>query len=198
MSQDNSTPKTQIVLHADDMERQELARADIARVSGIGKFMSLLHSPYIRRSMIDDQPVHSIVDLVTVLYDPKKSNAKHEQEPRQFWSGAKARIVRTDPQLSEKILQLKLPAWTDGKRYLTDVADAGTLVVIIFELHTTTSNLIRHEIADIFNKYDRGDYNQIIKELDRTSGWAARRNQIAMNEGGCSVVLDRELEWWQR
>ena len=64
----------------------------------------------------------SIVDVVSVLTDSKR--------PRKYWSDLKAKLKKEGRQLSEKIGQLKMKS-SDGKFYITDVADTEQLFRLI-------------------------------------------------------------------
>jgi hypothetical protein len=64
----------------------------------------------------------SVVDVVSVLTGT--------DNPRRYWSDLKRKIKAEGSQLYEKIVQLKMTA-TDGKRYLTDVANAEQLLRIV-------------------------------------------------------------------
>ena len=64
----------------------------------------------------------SVVDVVEVL--------AHTPRPRKYWDDLKRKLKVEGSQLSEKIGQLKMQA-SDGKYYLTDVADTETMFRII-------------------------------------------------------------------
>lgn len=64
----------------------------------------------------------SIVDVVGAITDSDR--------PRKYWSDLKAKLEIEGSQLSEKIGQLKMQS-SDGKMYLTDVADTEQLLRII-------------------------------------------------------------------
>ena len=65
----------------------------------------------------------SIIDIVKVL--------TNSTIPRRYWADLKSKLEREEgSQLYDKIVQLKLEA-SDGKKYLTDVADTETLLRII-------------------------------------------------------------------
>ena len=64
----------------------------------------------------------SVVDVVSVLTD---SNT-----PRRYWNDLKRKLRAEGSQLSENIGQLKMEA-ADGKKYLTDVADAEQVLRLI-------------------------------------------------------------------
>ena len=64
----------------------------------------------------------SIIDVIEVLTD--------SSIPRRYWTDLKKKLIAEGSQLYEKIVQLKLPS-SDGKKYLTDVADTETLLRLI-------------------------------------------------------------------
>ena len=64
----------------------------------------------------------SIVDVVEILTDSPR--------PRKYWNALKTKLNEEGSELSQKVGQLKLEA-TDGKKYLTDIADTETLLRLI-------------------------------------------------------------------
>jgi len=65
----------------------------------------------------------SIIDIIKVLTESNR--------PRKYWNDLKKKLQNEGyDQLSEKIGQLKLES-EDGKKYLTDVANAETLMRLI-------------------------------------------------------------------
>lgn len=64
----------------------------------------------------------SIVDVVEILTDSPR--------PRKYWSALKTKLKEEGSELSQKVGQLKLES-SDGKKYLTDVADTETLLRLI-------------------------------------------------------------------
>jgi len=64
----------------------------------------------------------SIIDIVEILTDSER--------PRKYWNDLKIKLKQEGSQLSDKIGQLKLVS-SDGKKYLTDVADTETLFRLI-------------------------------------------------------------------
>lgn len=65
----------------------------------------------------------SIVDVIQVLTD--------SPNPRRYWSDLKRKLDAEGSELYAKIVQLKMPSHTDGKSYLTDVADTDQLLRLI-------------------------------------------------------------------
>ena len=64
----------------------------------------------------------SVIDVVGILAQTDR--------PRKYWDDLKRKLMQEGSQLSDKIGQLKLEA-SDGKRYLTDVADTQTMLRLI-------------------------------------------------------------------
>lgn len=64
----------------------------------------------------------SVIDVVAILTE--------SDNPRRYWSDLKRKLTKEGSQLYDKIVQLKLPA-SDGKSYLTDVADTQQLFRLI-------------------------------------------------------------------
>lgn len=79
------------------------------------------------RSVYDEEKdlwYFSVIDVIAILTGSER--------PRKYWSDLKKKLTEEagNSQLSEKIGQLKLPS-SDGKKYLTDVADAETMLRIV-------------------------------------------------------------------
>ena len=64
----------------------------------------------------------SVVDVIQVLTD--------STTPRRYWSDLKRKLAAEGSEMYEKIVQLKLPS-SDGKSYLTDVADTEQVFRLI-------------------------------------------------------------------
>ena len=64
----------------------------------------------------------SIVDVISILTGTDR--------PRKYWSDLKLKLKKEGSELSEKIGQLKMQS-SDGKRYVTDVADTEQLFRLI-------------------------------------------------------------------
>ena len=64
----------------------------------------------------------SVVDVIRVLTD--------SENPRKYWSVLKTRLKQEGSELATNCNQLKLPA-SDGKNYLTDVADTEQVFRLI-------------------------------------------------------------------
>jgi len=64
----------------------------------------------------------SVVDVIQVLTDSTR--------PRKYWNALKTKLAAEGSELSSKMGQLKLPS-SDGKSYLTDVADTEQVFRLI-------------------------------------------------------------------
>ncbi len=64
----------------------------------------------------------SVVDIIQVLTE--------STTPRRYWSDLKRKLEAEGSEVYEKIVQLKLKA-SDGKKYLTDVADTEQVLRLI-------------------------------------------------------------------
>ena len=64
----------------------------------------------------------SVVDVIQVLTDSPR--------PRKYWNALKTKLEAEGSELSSKMGQLKLPS-SDGKSYLTDVADTEQVFRLI-------------------------------------------------------------------
>ena len=64
----------------------------------------------------------SVVDVIQVLTDSPR--------PRKYWNALKTKLAAEGSELSSKMGQLKLPS-SDGKKYLTDVADTEQVFRLI-------------------------------------------------------------------
>jgi len=86
--------------------------------------IAIFEGKKIRRHWDDEKEewLFSVVDTVEVLAQTDR--------PRKYWDDLKRKLQQEGSQLSEKIGQLKMEA-TDGKFYLTDVADTETMFRII-------------------------------------------------------------------
>ena len=76
----------------------------------------------------------SIIDVIQVLTD--------SSIPRRYWSDLKIKLQKEGSQVYEKIVQLKMPS-SDGKYYLTDVADTEVMLRIIQSILTKVQKYFR-------------------------------------------------------
>jgi len=84
----------------------------------------LFHKKQVRRLWDEKNELwyFSIVDVIEILTE--------SVNPRKYWSVLKTRLKREGSEVATNCSQLKLIA-SDGKKYLTDVADTETLLRLI-------------------------------------------------------------------
>jgi hypothetical protein len=84
--------------------------------------VSLFEQKEVRRVWHEEQWYFSVIDIVTIL--------SQSDRPRKYWDDLKRKLKDEGSQLSDKIGQLKLIS-SDGKSYLTDVANLADMFRII-------------------------------------------------------------------
>jgi len=91
---------------------------------GQSKNVAIFQESKIRRHWDEDKELwhFSIIDVIAVL--TKSAN------PRKYWSVLKTRLKKEGSEVATNCSQLKLLA-SDGKKYLTDVADTEQLLRLI-------------------------------------------------------------------
>ncbi len=121
------------------------------------------------RSVYDEEKdlwYFSVIDVIAILTGSER--------PRKYWSDLKKKLTEEagNSQLSEKIGQLKLPS-SDGKKYLTDVADAETMLRIVQSVPSPKAEPIKQWLA-------RVGYERIKETVDP------------------AMSIDRARENWQK
>jgi len=88
------------------------------------KVIAIFEGSQIRRHWDAEKELwyFSIMDIIQVLVKTDR--------PRKYWNDLKTKLKKEGSELSEKIGQLKMKS-SDGKKYLTDVADTETLLRLI-------------------------------------------------------------------
>lgn len=82
----------------------------------------------------------SVVDVINILTDSK--------EPRRYWSDLKIKLKSEGNETYDKIVQLKMKA-TDGKKRLTDVANAEQLLRIIQSIPSPKAEPFKMWLAQV-------------------------------------------------
>lgn len=82
----------------------------------------------------------SIVDVIEILTE--------SANPRRYWSDLKIKLEKEGSQLYENIVQLKLLS-SDGKKYLTDVADVEQLFRLIQSIPSPKAEPFKMWLAEI-------------------------------------------------
>ena len=120
----------------------------------------------------------SVVDIVQVL-----TRQPDYQTARKYWNKLKERLVKEGSESVTKCNRLKLPA-ADGKRYLTDVATAETLLRLVQSVPSPKAEPIKlwlakvgyeriQEMADPARSLDRA--RETWKKHGRSEKWVQQR-----------------------
>src|SRR3989338_712624 len=134
----------------------------------------------------------SVVDVVEVL--------AHTPRPRKYWDDLKRKLKVEGSQLSEKIGQLKMQA-SDGKYYLTDVADTATMFRIIQSIPSPNAEPFKLWLARV--GYERVEESEDPeKAIQRAMRFYLKRgySQNWVNQRLKSIEIRKELadEWENR
>ena len=119
----------------------------------------------------------SVVDVVSVLTD---SNT-----PRRYWNDLKRKLRAEGSQLSENIGQLKMEA-ADGKKYLTDVADAEQVLRLVQSIPSKKAEPFKLWLAKVGHER--------MQEIENPELAAKRMHDIYLEKGiiytpwGCAGV----------
>ena len=87
----------------------------------------------------------SVVDIISVLIDQQDFT-----KARKYWNKLSERLRNEGSELVTKCHQLKMVA-TDGKKYLTDVADVETLFRLIQSVPSPKAEPIKLWLAKVGN-----------------------------------------------
>ena len=82
----------------------------------------------------------SVVDVVEVLTESPR--------PRKYWNALKTKLKEEGDEVSQKLGQLKLQS-SDGKKYLTDVADLQEILRIIQSIPSPKAEPLKRWLAEV-------------------------------------------------
>ena len=82
----------------------------------------------------------SVIDVVEVLTESPR--------PRKYWNALKTKLKEEGDELSQKLGQLKLQS-SDGKKYLTDVADLKEILRIIQSIPSPKAEPLKRWLAEV-------------------------------------------------
>ena len=85
----------------------------------------------------------SIVDVIEILTGTDR--------PRKYWNDLKTKLKAEGSELSEKIGQLKMQS-SDGKYYMTDIADAQQLLRLIQSIPSPKAEPFKQLLAKVGNQ----------------------------------------------
>ena len=125
----------------------------------------------------DQKWYFSIIDIINVLTESNR--------PRKYWSDLKKKLlIEGFDQLSEKIGQLKLEA-DDGKKYLTDIADAETLMRLIQSIPSPKAEPFKRWLAKV--GYER------LEEIENPELASKRMREIYKAKGYSDEWIEKRL-----
>jgi len=157
------------------------------------KHIAIFQGKEVRKTLHNGEWFFSVIDVVEVLTGSDR--------PRKYWSDLKVKLVKEGfDQLSEKIGQLKLPS-ADGKSYVTDCADTGTMFRLIQSIPSPKVEPFKQWLAQV--GYERVQEienpelaSQRIRETYRKKGYSDEWIEKRMR----GIVIRAELtdEWGDR
>ena len=133
----------------------------------------------------------SVVDVVEVLTESPR--------PRKYWNALKTKLKEEGDEVSQKLGQLKLQS-SDGKKYLTDVADLQEILRIIQSIPSPKAEPLKRWLAEvgaqrIDQMIDPEQTFQMAVEDYRRQGYSDRW----INERMKSIKNRKELtDEWER
>jgi len=143
------------------------------------KLIVLFDNQPVRRawSRKDEKWYFSVVDVVRVL-------AQNER-PRKYWDDLKRKLKQEGSELSDKIGQLKMLS-SDGKKYLTDVADAEGVLRIIQSIPSPKAEPFKLWLAKV-------GYERMQETIDPELGVARARKNWQMRGHSDKWIQQRML-----
>ena len=102
----------------------------------------LFHEKQVRRHWDEDKELwyFSIIDVIEILTKSPR--------PRKYWNALKTKLKNEGSELSQKVGQLKLKS-SDGKKYLTDVADTEVLLRLIQSIPSKKAEPLKLWLAQV-------------------------------------------------
>jgi len=121
----------------------------------------------------------SVVDIVRVL-----TQQPDYQTARKYWKVLKGRLAKEGSQLVTDCYQLKMPA-ADGKKYLTDVATAETLLRLVQSVPSPKAEPIKLWLAKV--GYER------MQEMADPARSLARARETWQQQGRSAKWIEQRM-----
>jgi hypothetical protein len=153
----------------------------------------VFQSKEIRRLLVDDVWFFAVVDVIAALSDSDK--------PRDYWYRMKQReLESSEIELSTFCRQLKLES-TDGKKYLTEMANTEGLFRIIQSIPSPKAEPFKRWLAKVgYERVQEIDDPELAtartRELYRAKGYSEAWIEKRMR--GIAVRAELTEEWKQR
>ncbi len=139
-----------------------------------------------------EQWYFSVIDVVAALTG--------SVNPRKYWSVLKTRLKTEGSQLATKCSQLKLPS-SDGKSYLTDVADTETLLRLIQSIPSPNAEPFKLWLAQVgYERLEENEDPELTIDRALESYLAKGYSKEWINQRLKSIEVRKELtdEWESR
>jgi len=129
--------------------------------------IAIFEGDTIRKVSIDGEWHFSVIDVIAILSE--------SSNPRRYWSDLKRKLTDNEgfDKLYENIVQLKLMS-TDGKKYLTDVADTQTMLRVIQSIPSKKAEPFKRWLARV-GKERLDEIEQPEKAIERGRGYYAAK-----------------------
>jgi len=133
----------------------------------------------------------SVVDVIEVLTDSPR--------PRKYWSALKMKLENEGSELSHSLGQLKIPA-SDGKKYLTDVADTEQLFRLIQSIPSPKAEPFKQWMASVASqRLDQLQDPELSIEQAMTDYRRLGYSENWINQRLKSIEIRKELtDEWKR
>jgi len=118
----------------------------------------------------------SIVDVIEVLTESPR--------PRKYWNALKTKLINEGSELSPNMGQLKMQA-TDGKYYLTDVADTEQLLRLIQSIPSPKAEPFKRWLARV--GYER------LEEIENPELAAKRMRELYKAKGYSDEWIEKRV-----
>ena len=156
--------------------------------------IKLFHDQKIRSHWDAEQEqwYFSVIDIIQVLAGSER--------PRKYWSDLKNKLNQEGSQLSDKIGQLKMPS-TDGKSYLTDVANTETLLRLIQSIPSPKAEPFKLWLAQVgYERLEENEDPELTIDRALETYLAKGYTQEWINQRLKSIEVRKELtdEWEER
>lgn len=134
----------------------------------------------------------SIIDVIEVLTETER--------PRKYWNDLKMKLEKEGSQLSAKIGQLKMKA-SDGKKYLTDVADTENLFRLIQSIPSPKAEPFKLWLAKVgYERLEETEDPELAISRALRTYLAKGKSRDWINQRLKSIEVRKELtdEWKER
>jgi len=134
----------------------------------------------------------SVIDIIQVLTGSER--------PRKYWNDLKKKLQQEGSQLSDKIGQLKMLS-SDGKSYLTDVADTETLLRLVQSIPSPRAEPFKLWLAQVgYERLEENEDPELTINRALEAYLAKGYSKEWINQRLKSIEIRKELtdEWQQR